>query len=797
MDGFQPAPFVIAYTHDSGHATYAPGAPSLGNPYYQATNPKTRGAISLYDGRPAGRGRIITGSTFHHYLDKNLLGDPGTAGTGPGAAPTGSNSGLPAEVLRSIGQYYVNAVTWLARANPRFQIWTFKSTFGADEVIDSSAVAFYVVVDGFPASAVNQWAINLSGPFTMVATISPPGTPIAAGPQTTMIPFAVQAIAPSAFPPAGSGQAYELVLEARLTINGQPQAAEALFQMTAGAAPRFANVNTQAAHPNVFYLSQDLRVFQVCPALGRVPGMVSWPLSNSPYDYIQAMIGVLNSPLLGYTNGATSGQDPFQQLDEAGDLVEYSSVAPVDYLPNGDPTPNYNFAVARVRLTGGSIVSPLTAPNVRVFFRLFNTVSNDTDYDPLTTYLSTLDAASLPATPLPGAAETTIPMFATSGGAASDFVPALNARDLQSTGEETWAYFGCYLDIDFTGSFRKGTHHCLVAQIAFDGTPIVNSNGITLSPENTSLLAQRNLQVTASGNPGGPAAHRVPQTFDLRPSRRTPEPASTLAGRPDELLIDWGGVPQGSTASIYWPGAAAIDVVRLANALYAGNPFRVTDANTVTWTVASGHSLVPVPFGAGPKMAGLLTVDLPQGVRAGQEFQVVVRRISTRRSSKRADLGATWRYLVGTFQVTIPVDTEEHLLTAEENTLAIMKWRLGQLSPQDRWYPVLIRYLSYLEGRVSAFGGDPASIAPSPVGLPRGPGGPSGQLVTRTGKISRVRFDCFGDLDGFDLEDCSAHHQYRTCEKGLTDLILRACRERWLVTVTTDEHRICEFTVRG
>jgi hypothetical protein len=105
----------------------------------------------------------------------------------------------------------------------------------------------------------------------------------------------------------------------------------------------------------------------------------------------------------------------------------------------------------------------------------------------------------------------------------------------------------------------------------------------------------------------------------------------------------------------------------------------------------------------------------------------VARRISTRGASERTHAARTWRYLVGTFQINIPVDTEEHLLPAEETTLAIMKWRLKQLSRKDRWYPVLVRYLSYLESRVNAFGGNASAIPPSPLGLPHGLRDPSGQ----------------------------------------------------------------------
>ena len=39
--------------------------------------PKKVNTLSIYDGRNAGVGRIVTGSTFHHYIDINLIGDTG------------------------------------------------------------------------------------------------------------------------------------------------------------------------------------------------------------------------------------------------------------------------------------------------------------------------------------------------------------------------------------------------------------------------------------------------------------------------------------------------------------------------------------------------------------------------------------------------------------------------------------------------------------------------------------------------------------------------------------------------
>ena len=64
--------------------------------------------------------------------------------------------------------------------------------------------------------------------------------------------------------------------------------------------------------------------------------------------------------------------------------------------------------------------------------------------------------------------------------------------------------------------FAQGTHHCLVAEIAFAGAPIENVNNATETTSNSDQLAQRNLQVSTSADPGDLATHRIPQTFDIR-----------------------------------------------------------------------------------------------------------------------------------------------------------------------------------------------------------------------------------------------------------------------------------------
>jgi hypothetical protein len=214
---------------------------------------------------------------------------------------------------------------------------------------------------------------------------------------------------------------------------------------------------------------------------------------------------------------------------------------------------NYCFAIARVRLRGSSGITG-EAANVRVFFRLFGTQSNDTDYDPNGTYAYSADPANLPGSPKVGAGNTTFPLFATANfGSQTDYVSnGVNNQTLVIPNHEDtlWAYYGCFINLydpsntfgdnQQIQTFLPGSHHCLVAQIAFDGAPIPTG----ASPLSWSQLAQRNLQYTSSDNPGPASTHRVPQTFDCRPSKSYSPLKGLDTVYPDELVIDWGRIPR-------------------------------------------------------------------------------------------------------------------------------------------------------------------------------------------------------------------------------------------------------------
>ena len=737
-----------------------------------------------------------------------------------------------------------------------------KDTYGKDEVQDIIAnhggvfsKAFFIQIDGFSKNsflANNIQVAPFTGAFTHEAgvtiTLNPDidfeNATQPQAPQRIRVPFDVTftTAALADFPATAFRQDD---LSTFLTAGGAKivgSDASTLIELVAGADPSFQNIDTTAGDPNqnnAFFLSQDLRVFTATPALNNTPvpgGPVFGADSiTGAFQYTQALLTYLNA---NFSDPA--GADPFNTAlpNQVGALQGDSSVNPFTIsLTTGFPfgftvSANYSFAIARVRLTG--IAGTTTALNTRVFFRLWTSQSPDTDYQPNTTYQSSLDAKGLPASPNLGvSADTlTIPFFATgnltnntdygAGGA--------NTRDIKlATGhDETWAYFGCFLNVyDATNMIGGqpvqaaliGTHHCLVAQIAFDDAPII----LGASPAASDKLAQRNLQVTHSDNPGGAETHRVPQTFDIRAT------APDTGLPPDELMIDWGDVPVGSFASIFWPQVNAADVIALANKNQASHSLTVVDSNSIGVKVTSGVSYIPIPTGTS-NFAGLFTLDLPQSVTFGQTFAVKVRRLSSRTfrqviiesprpthasaapsapstapatgsrgapgvhtapPSTGPDTGGQgpqgpdpnlfiWRYVVGSFTVQIPVATPDTILPIENNILAIMRYRLQNLSPTSRWRPVVTRYIKQIAERVDGLGGNSISILPSPNGAPA-------PFVEHCGKVTRVLFDCHGDLVGFVLDECgTTARTFAVCGPKFFELLLRACKDGLTICVTVD-----------
>jgi hypothetical protein len=71
----------------------------------------TFGGIAAYDGHRAGVGRVVTDSTFHHFLNVNLAGIAGDATE----FPRGFFTPLGIPILEEIRAYYRNLMVWTTR----------------------------------------------------------------------------------------------------------------------------------------------------------------------------------------------------------------------------------------------------------------------------------------------------------------------------------------------------------------------------------------------------------------------------------------------------------------------------------------------------------------------------------------------------------------------------------------------------------------------------------------------------------------------------------------------------------
>jgi hypothetical protein len=304
--------------------------------------------------------------------------------------------------------------------------------------------------------------------------------------------------------------------------------------------------------------------------------------------------------------------------------------------------------------------------------------------------------------------------------------------------------------------------------------------------------------LTRASNASG-FARRIPQTFECRATQ--PElPADVL---PDELMIDWVGVPAGATAAFFLPAASSDEIVEQAGRLYGGQRVTRVDPYTVR-TDATGVTYLPIPTAAAGNLAGLLTLELPAGSPTGARYQAIVRQLSTSTSSPlAADAAAVRapvrgdRHVIGAFQLSVPIVPADELLPSDERSLAFFRWVLTTIASTDRWYPVIGRFIRELELRVSDLGGDPARIAPSPTGsvghhppplhpAPHPQPG-HGTLAEQTGKIDELLFDRFGDFEGFVLKtDSGPIERYYSRDPGLAELAVWAWQSRLRTTVISE-----------
>jgi len=279
------------------------------------------------------------------------------------------------------------------------------------------------------------------------------------------------------------------------------------------------------------------------------------------------------------------------------------------------------------------------------------------------------------------------------------------------------------------------------------------------------------------------------QTFEIRPS------SATLAKREgvDELMLDWGNFPAGSSASIYLPAVNADDILALASRMYVSHPFTRVDNHTLS-CIAGGVTYLPIPSGGKRNYAGLLSIVVPT-VSPGAVHTLTVRQVTGGISADAEVLARSphtvARRVLGTFQISVSGRRRYEVLFGLERLFAVMLW-IAEAIPQDnRWFPVFQRYLGLIGGQISRLGGKPSHIKPSPDGSAPGLPTPNpkphplfGQAQEIFGKIEAIVYDHFGDFEGFILEtETEEHRRFASREPAMLEVVRRAWVERTRVAV--------------
>jgi hypothetical protein len=590
------------------------------------------------------------------------------------------------------------------------------------------------------------------------------------------------------------------------------------------------------------WLSIDVRVVQR-PVGGVLAGIVQGDGANAGTDFIRDTLARFNSR-------PNDSDHPFERLatDENTSRLELSSHV------NGQRVFNYAFARVRFRAPVGQ-----NANDVRLFFRMMTTVGTSFNYNTATMYRRSGNGpTAIPQFGQINGRTVSVPYFAAARGgdnlAATDL---LNVHSFSGQGaNEVVHFFGCWLDFNQRDNLRqllRGEHQCLVAELHYPPRPIEAG----ASPGDSDALSQRNLAIVASDNPGAVAGHIVQHTFELLPLRDSggreaqtqqilqgaafverqpdhpitheapnhdaalePNPAIippaaevplthvtaqalAIASPPpfSELMIRWGNLPRDAVATLYFPDIDMEDWLQQAVQRPGQGAFELVDQHTVRCTVGE-VTFLPVPVDVSNPLPGLLSIQMPSTVKAGQKYKITAHQIAgVLQFGRTGEILSSVRTL-GSFELTIPVGNGVDLLVAEERKFAVLQWIAERIPVEEfSWRKVFERYLGQIADRVRAFGGDPDKVVPSPAGGKADQPKPDdtddcqddkppiddcqGDRHRHYGRIVALHYGCFGEFLGFDLDTCPGHRRYQAIGKGLEAIALRASEHGLCVTVQT------------
>lgn len=648
------------------------------------------------------------------------------------------------------------------RVGGAMSLFTDRATFSQHEVqalrsgsqpwVDD---AVFVVLDGFTAG-------DLAGSSDRP---SPPSLSFAFADDGTQVPGWVPSLSSTNFesnsaPPSA---AQRIALGYRIRFNdlhafdGIPDGAGRDIVVTArwgatqasGRLSIYRREHVYELDGSVPWLSIDLQVLQ----LGRGEGFPGLPSDTDPATFIVSAIQAMRTT-------ADDANHPFERLrHQPPQALELADAV------NGQLRDNFAFAKVRFRAPPG-----VNATDVKVLFRMFTTAATNLAYSP-TVYPRLGDGAN--AIALPGVINGEVvsqPFYAGARSAnPAAQQDAANRADLHGAGaSEVVAFFGAWLDFNHDTTIRnriRGQHQCIVAEVHYVPSPIATN----ATPAGSDQLAQRNLAIVESDNPGDAAAHTVAHTFDLKPSGGGALPtaiggagqAAILAAAarllPDELFLRWHDLPRDSIVQLYLPDADVQSMLAYASRRGGAASLMTLDDHTIACHIGDA-TFLPLPGGRDTNIAGLLTIQLPPSVRTGERYRVVAHQIS-----------GISRSIIASFQLTIPVSTATAMLPAAQRSFDVLN-EIGAIIPAgDRWRPVFDRYLAVLGARLVSLGGRT--------------GRQNGKPQRLSGKIREIVYDCFGDFEGFVLDACGTLYAFKSRDHHIWRLVEEAAQRRLLVIV--------------
>jgi hypothetical protein len=617
-------------------------------------------------------------------------------------------------------------------------------------------------------------------------------------------------------------------------FDGLASGGQRLARLRVTARDRAGNTSTVETHVKLFkeanpymldgltpWLSIDTRTFAVEEGQTRFGATVA---AGQPLAFLAAVLTGLNA--------GTTGAETFDALPQEGEGAALEYAQSRHDFAAGTTKLVYNIALAKVRLQGGA-----GAQDVRAFFRLFRYAEPRLLFSANGGYRAFADGAGR-VVPLPGFESETVGGPLTSlpfvGSARVDAAAASLETQTDPTNVFTFPpgptnervhYFGVWLDFNdpnvrlpatyqsgpANGPFSiaalqplrtlmKDFHQCMVVEIRYDGDPTTPGD----SPSASDNLAQRNLAILWSANPGDRWTRTTEQAFELdltQPGRKTPEEhqlivvervepegcpycsepdvghgeicpccggplqklidptvartfissfrferlvddeAMSIAMRTpheqmddgdeseehehvpeghthaasaahghnvtpfltqaaetvsrafpfvfhparwtetahalDELMIDWGDLPAAARATLFLPAVAPEQIVNLRNLRHApGTVVARPDASLALRI--GGVTYVPLPPVPGGRLAGALTITLPEGTRAPERYTVDATLLRG---------GSTLRD--GGFRVQIVVAKATELVERVTTHVVRLHEQLVATPAHDRWRPIL------------------------------------------------------------------------------------------------------------